>query len=389
MNRLLFMLSFLLISCTKETKLKNNYLVNNKIFCVSYLSTQANVSGIKILGTNLLEKGISAYLKYDDTLFVIDLKPSIMSDKNSEILESKFDFIQFKPLKSVEIVCKINKSNDSIILKSVIPDSINTSHKISYLNQNEFKIDLRTLNDKSENYYFLTSFNIYYQSVRSSISGSTSRLDFNNLPELISKDDKLNINGFTYNQLSNGIKLPITNFSTYNQECLFLPHNQIYKYGIHKCSFDDAEYIKSMADNNLNKGNPFFIQYQAKNITENSNKTIQGKIVCASYKIIDNIKINDPSDTITTIKLIDNLGNNILGNPNYRISSSFFNHNNQYLFLQKNAFIKFFYNCNSNISSENKAISSIQVLNVITKKTKSYNVDLNPTKRTNYIFTIE
>lgn len=384
-----FFLVFLFLSCTKETKLKNNYLINNKIFCVCYLSTETNVSGIKIFGTNLLENEIVAYLKYDDTLFIIDLKSSIMSDKNSEILESKFDFIKFRPSKSVEIVCKITKSNDSIILKSVIPDSIHTSHKVSYLNQNEFKIDLNSLNDKSDNHYFLSSFNIFYQNTRSSVSGRTSSLDFNNLPELISKDDKLNINGFSNNQLSYGLRLPITNFSTYNQECLYLPHNQIYRYGLYKCNNEDAGYIQSMADNNSNKGNPFFIHYQAKNIIENSNKTIQGKIICTSYKLIDNIKINDPSDTITTIKLIDNLGNNILGNPNFKISSSLFNMNNQYLYLQKNYFIKFFNNCNTTLTSENKAISNINVTNILTRKTKNLNIDLNPTKRTNYTFTID
>lgn len=388
MNKYFFIV-LIFLSCTKETKIKEKYLLNNKIFCVTYLSTETNVSGIRIFGSNLLENGVFAYLKYDDTLFIIELKHSIMSDKNSEVLESKFDFVKFKPSKSVEIICKINKTNDSIVLKSVIPDSIYTSHKISYLNKNEFKIDLNTFNDKADNYYFLKSFNIYYQNLRSPILGSNNSLTFSNLPELISKEDKLNVNGFSYNNLSNGVKLPITNFSTYNQECLYLPHNQIYNYGLYKCNIDDAEYIQSLADNNLNKGNPFFIHYQAKNLIENSNKTIQGKIVCTSYKLINDIIIYDPSDTITTVKIIDNLGNNIIGNPNYKISTSLFNMNNQYLFLQRNYFIKYFNNCNTTFTSENKTISNINVTNVISKKSKNINIDLNPTKRTNYIFTID
>jgi hypothetical protein len=390
-----------LLSCSKEKKIKkNSYINEDAIFLSGYINNKSDKS-IAIFGFDLPAKGISFYIDSG-----IGWQQQTIN-YDGKILAYYCDLTKFKFKPNYKYRFKLFSKyyNDSLVLEKSLPDSFNTIVNTSYPLKTEFFSTLKFSGPTQNGSIY--SHDIYTSGTRgdtinqvSPLSGNIYQSKF--LPYLrdLSRregnlDDFISINNLN---VYDGIRLPYQ--ITYLPKCFYNPIVQKIWYSATRFYKSDFEYINSICENIINEGNPFFINYQPKNIVKSHSGKIFGVVVSSFISGPNSFIINDPSDTLITLA-IKLKGKDIIDDPGYRITRAvvknfsfdyFYKAPNKYCFTE-NALRIMFEKCQIDSKYDKSKDITIQfaVLNKLTNKTKltnSITFKYSQTQ-TNFIFEVQ
>ncbi len=382
-NRTILILIILILktSCTKEKKLyKSGFPENGEIFISGYLNNIGD-NQISIFGKNLIDLGIDVFI---DTGFGFE-KLSLVYDQSQYKYDINLRNFSFKPSKTYKFKITSTKYNDSCEFIETIPENINPQVEITYPSLTEYFATLKfgQLIDNSKIYAHDIN---YSGSLGDTLSQNVPL--FGNiylsreLPNILELDgripsfeevEKLNkLNAF------NGIRIP--HYSMFMGKCRYISVSQKIKFTISRFFKDDFEYIKSISENIINSGNPFFLNYQLKNIVKSKKQKIYGIIVSSNISRNNNVVVSDNSDTSIKVFIKDN-GINIIGNPNYRISileskniDFSILYNGDKCWYLSSCIVEYLYNsCDKKYFRDNEISIQFSVYDKINKKLKNSN----------------
>lgn len=314
-GRILFF-CLVFIACTKEKTIKDAIQIDDKIFCTALISndTTKGVSGLRIYGYQLLNKGIRAVLNHKNTSYPLNLIYHEKDDQN-HYYECDLSDFHFKENEQATLKVYYDFKQDSITLDARLPQIPVLNDSIKYISGN-YEYSLNGNIQSSETLIFESQFNESISSIKSSnYNFKYEELPFgtyynpSNSQSIFSKTSNAN-------DLKNGFSVynaALKNISTGCNQ-LALPYYVSNTYMV----FDQSDYtfIEQLKENFNNIGNPFFIFYQAKGVKNSNKGYIYGNILeLQQYK--KTIRIKDPSSALIHLKILDKSGIDITLDKQY------------------------------------------------------------------------
>lgn len=368
-------------SCAKEKTLnKSNFPDNGEIFLSGYINNNGD-NQISIYGKNLLEIGIKLYI---DTGYGFQELPIVYNHLYFQY-DCSLKHIHFQSGKDYLFKILSIKYADSLIFKEALPEDFTPIISVNYPNPTEFYATLKlkpNIINPNEYTHDINYSGFFGDTINQNMPLYGNLYFSKNLPHI------LNLDGNTQslaevekmNELSllQGIRIP--HYSMFNSECNYVAVTQKIKFSLTRFYFNDFEYIKSISENILNIGNPFFLNYQLKNIEKSQKNKIYGIIVGTNISKNNSIVIHDKSDTAIKIYIKYN-GTDIIGNTNYKTSIlEYKNIEFKTLYLGDNfwyfssSILKHLYSkCQKTLNKENEILIQFNVYDKINKKTKTTN----------------
>ena len=310
----------LISSCSREPVLKRDgFPDKGEVFVAAYINNVKD-NGLSIYGKQLTETGITAaidtgtgfqnlVLTYNPTLFQYDA------------LMNAYSFV---PGKTYRFKVVSSFLNDSIIIEKRLPERFTLNSLITYPSIDQYYCKM-TLNDLVSDRTTYIHDVQYWGSADTILrpvfpGGQGNRYTAKELPWIKTfgnnPDVFQNLTDLNGVDLYSGVRIPYVATT-----CDYIPTDDIRQIQAQVIRFTrtDYDYITSMYENVDNQGNPFFLNYQAKNIEHSPNGKIFGKVVGAYLATTNQNRIKDNSPILLKIFVKDKNGNDLIGNPNYAV----------------------------------------------------------------------
>lgn len=383
----LFIISFILLSCSKEQIIpKNGVLDNGQIFVVGYISninkTRKNVSnnsfisnlGLKIYSKKIKDKKIQ--LEIDTGLGFFNLTLTQIDD---EELGCDLNFIRFTENKTYRFKVSSEILNEVLILEKKIPLNYQINSKVEYESKSSVKELVKITDVNFNDYVFDINKRYLFSDTLKTIKDLYENyLSYNysgeNLPTIVYRNSEFIKSNYLNNDYSDYFEFPKK-----STPCEKIPNiNQKFFIESYKLHRGDYEYICSINDNINNIGNPFFMSYQLKGLSNSYSKKILGIIVATNISYSNISSISDESEERLIIYLKNEKNENIFDDLNFsqsQLTSSFhtkfkFNKVKKYYYLTEND-IKF---VNSDCNELNKNIKIEVKLETFDLRSQRYKI---------------